>query len=129
MERYIAGLDYDSPNCADSTTEDTPVKNPPRAPKKSKPTKSAKKKAADARKESSIARANQLLDSIKFSEDSNSSDEDEKDVEIKRLKKELVKMRNQQSLSCEWNTSKSWDHMKFHACLQVGIWLLLHTGA
>ena len=101
MECYIAGLDYDSPNCADSTTEDTPVKNPPRAPKKSKPTKRAKKKATDARKESSIARANRLLDSIKFSEDSDSSDEDEKDVEIQRLKKELEKMRNQQSLSCE----------------------------
>lgn len=65
MERYIAGLDYDPPNCVDSTTEDTPVKNPPRAPKKSKPTKSAKKKAADARKESSIARANRLLDSFR----------------------------------------------------------------
>ena len=101
MERYIAGLDYDPPNCVDSTTEDTPVKNPPRAPKKSKPTKSAKKKAADACKESSLARANRLLDSIKFSEDSNRSKEDEKDVEIKRLKMELEKMRNQQSLSCE----------------------------
>ena len=71
------------------------------APKKSKPNKSAKKKAADARKESSIARANQFLHSIKFSEDSDSSEEDEKDVEIKRLKKELEKMRNQQSLACE----------------------------
>ena len=84
MQRYIAGLDCDSPNCADSTTDDTPIKNPPRALEKSKPTKSAKKKAADARKESSDSR-----------------DEDEKDVEIKRLKKELEKMRNQQSLSCE----------------------------
>ena len=101
VERYIARLDYDPPNCVDSTTEDTPVKNPPRAPKKSKPTKSAKKKAADVHKKSSIARTNWLLDSIKFFEDSDSSEDDEKDVEIKRLKKELEKMHNQRSLSCE----------------------------
>lgn len=42
-----------------------------------------------------------LQELIDFLTHSDSSEEDEKDVEIKRLKKELEKMRNQQSLSCE----------------------------
>ena len=96
MERYIAGINLDAPDTADSTTEDTPVKTPPSAPKKSKQTK---KKAAIARKESSVARAKSILASINFSDESSSSEDDAKDFEIKRLKKELEKMKNQRDSS------------------------------
>jgi hypothetical protein len=99
MERYLAGIDLDAPDTADSTTEDTPVKTPPSAPKKSKQAKSTKKKAAEARKESSVARAKTILASINFSSESSSSEDDEKDLEIKRLKKELEKMHNQRDSS------------------------------
>ena len=99
MERYIAGVDLDAPDTADSTTDDTPIKTPPSAPKKSKQTKSIKRKAAEARKGSSVARAKNILASINFSNESSSSEEDEKDLEIKRLKKELEKMQNQHDSS------------------------------
>ena len=95
MERHIAGIDIDAPDTADSTTEDTPVKNPP---KKSKQVRSAKKKAAEACKQSSIARANAILSSMNYSDES--SEEDEKEIEIKRLKQELEKMRNEHA-KCE----------------------------
>ena len=101
-QEYIDGVDVEAADLADSTTEDTPTKSdpPPRTTKKTaattrqppKTAKSTKKMAAAARIESAARRAKSMFEAM-----GSDSSEDEKDSEIKRLKRELDELRSRRA--------------------------------